>query len=91
MDANGFQQRQLANLAGISPTTLNNWLRSYSYPEPELSGRKKTISHDRTGSFAECLPDRQGIPESMRYILKTVSRKTSFRLRFQIAGIRRIL
>ena len=35
MDANGFQQRQLANLAGISPTTLNNWLRSYSYPEPE--------------------------------------------------------
>ena len=35
MVANGLQQRQLANLAGISPTTLNNWLRSYSYPEPE--------------------------------------------------------
>ena len=44
MDANGFQQRQLANLAGISPTTLNNWLRSYSYPEPETRKPAQTGS-----------------------------------------------
>ena len=35
MASNGFKQRQLAALAGINPTTLNNWMRSYSYPEHE--------------------------------------------------------
>ena len=35
MDANGFTQRQLAHLAGIKTTTLNNWLRGQAYPQPE--------------------------------------------------------
>ncbi len=33
--ANGFAQRELAEMAGIMPTTLNNWMRNRAYPSPE--------------------------------------------------------
>ena len=55
MASNGFKQRQLAALAGINPTTLNNWMRSYSGCAATPIPNPKTCSNWQLHCTVKCL------------------------------------